>query len=256
MSRKFLVIGDPHAHPDFHNDRADWLAQLIIDEQPDVVVNIGDAADMPSLSSYDKGKRAFHGRSYRADIEAHLDFQERMWAPVKARKKKLPYRVVLEGNHEHRIERALDLSPELTGTIGFNDYDFSSYYNEVVRYDGGTPGVIKMDGILFAHYFITGVSGRPIGGERPAHMLVDKTGTSCVAGHLHTLDYATRTNVAGITRSGLIVGCYQDYVNDWAGKIGNLWRPGIAILNDVENGSFDFEWVGLERIKRAYGTVR
>src|SRR5690606_39106525 len=123
-------------------------------------VNMGDAADMPSLSAYDRGKRSFHGRSYKQDIDAHLDFQDRMWSPVRARKKKLPYRVVLEGNHENRIERALDLSPELKGTIGFEDYDFDSYYDQVVRYDGGTPGIIELNGVLFAHYFITGVSGR------------------------------------------------------------------------------------------------
>lgn len=246
---------DQHAHPDHNNDRADYLSHLIIDVQPDVVVNIGDAADMPSLSNYDKGKRSFQGRSYKADINAHLDFQSRVWDPVRARKKKLPYRVVLEGNHEHRIERALDLSPELTGTIGFGDFDFDTYYNDVIRYDGGTPGVVELDGILFAHYFITGVSGRPIGGERPAHMLLDKTGTSCVAGHLHTFDYAVRHNINGKVRSGLIAGCYQDYDNEWAGNIAHLWRRGVAVLRNVENGDFDLEWWSIARLKKEYGNL-
>lgn len=252
MSKTYVVIGDPHAHPDFNNDRADWLSQLIIDLRPDVVVNIGDQFDMPSLSSYDKGKRDFHLRSYKKDIDAGLEFHERLWKPVKDRKKKMPYRVVLEGNHEHRIERALDLSPEYTGTIGFNEYDFDTYYDRVVRYNGGTPGVVELDGILFAHYFITGVSGRPIGGERPAHMLIDKTGQSCIAGHLHTLDYATRTNVAGRTRSGLVVGCFQDYAAPWAGEINHIWRPGVAVLRDVEEGHFDFQWIGMNSLKKAY----
>lgn len=248
------MVPDPHAHPDFNNDRADWLSKLIIDVRPDVVVNIGDAADMPSLSSYDKGKRSFQGRSYRADINAHLDFQSRMWDPVKRRKKKLPRSVVLEGNHEHRVERALDLSPELTGTIGFNDFDFNSYYDDVVRYDGGTPGVIELDGILFAHYFITGVSGRPIGCERPAHMLLDKTGTSCVAGHLHTFDYAVRNNINGRVRSGLIAGCYHEYNPDWAGNIAHLWRRGVAILRNVENGDFNLQWISIDALRNEYDT--
>jgi hypothetical protein len=248
-------VPDSHSHPDHHNKRADYLAQLIIDERPDVVVHLGDAADMPSLSSYDKGKRSFQGRSYRADINTHLEFQSRMWDPVRARKKKLPHRVVLEGNHEHRVERALDLSPELTGTIGFRDFDFDAYYDDVVRYDGGTPGVIELDGILFAHYFITGVSGRPIGGERPAHMLLDKTGTSCIAGHLHTFDYAVRQNINGRVRSGLIAGCYQDYDSDWAGNISHLWRRGVAVLDNVENGDYDLTWVSIKALERAYGDV-
>lgn len=253
LGKTILCIPDQHAHYEHNNDRADYLAKLIIDIKPDIVLNGGDAADMPSLSSYDKGKRAFAGKSYKADIEAHLDFQERLWAPVRATKKKMPYRVVLEGNHEHRIERALDLSPELAGTIGFNDYDFSSYYHDVVRYEGDTPGVYDLEGILFAHYFITGVSGRPIGGERPGHMLIAKNGTSCVAFHSHTLDFATRKTVKGNVMNGLVAGCYQDYINDWAGNVGKLWRAGVAVLTDVEAGNFDFQWIGIDALKKAYG---
>jgi Calcineurin-like phosphoesterase len=252
MSKTYIIIPDSHAHPDFTNERADWLSKLIIDVKPDVVINIGDQFDMSSLSSYDKGKRDFHGRSYKKDIESGVEFSDRVWGPVKDRKKKLPYRVVLEGNHEHRVERALDLSPELAGTIGFKDYQYDEYYDEVVRYNGSTPGVFELDDILFAHYFITGVSGRPIGGERPAHMLIDKTGQSAIAGHLHTLDYATRTNVAGRTRSGLVCGCYQDYNSPWAGEINHLWRAGIPVLRNVEMGYFDFQWIGLDALRNEY----
>src|SRR5215217_746737 len=127
MSKVHLVIPDPHAHPEYNNDRADWLSKLIIDVRPDVVVNLGDQFDMSSLSGYDKGKRSFHGRSYSNDINSGLDFSERLWEPVRQTKKRLPYRVYLEGNHEHRIEKALDLNPELEGTIGFKDYDLEKY---------------------------------------------------------------------------------------------------------------------------------
>jgi hypothetical protein len=73
MGKTHLVVPDQHAAPGFHNDRADWLGQLIKDIKPDVLINIGDAADMSSLSSYDKGKAQFHGRNYEKDINAHLD---------------------------------------------------------------------------------------------------------------------------------------------------------------------------------------
>lgn len=254
MSKTYLIVPDQHAHPEHDNSRADLLSRLTIDLRPDVVVNMGDAADMTSLSSYDKGKRSFAGKSYKKDIDSHLDFQERWWGPVRATKKKMPYRVILEGNHENRVERALDLSPELAGTIGFDAYAFKDYYHTVVRYDGGTPGIIELDGILFAHYFITGVSGRPIGGERPGHMLLAKNGVSCIAAHTHTFDHAVRTTVQGRTMNGLVVGCYQDYVNDWAGNIGKLWRAGVAVLRNVEDGDYDLQWISLASLKREYGT--
>lgn len=253
MSKTYIILPDQHAVSYHNNDRADWAARLIIDVKPDVVINMGDAADLESLATYEKGKRSFHGKSYRKDLDAHLDFQERLWEPVKRQKKKLPHRVILEGNHENRIERALDLSPELTGTIGFSDLLFDYYYDEIVRYDGGLPGVFKQDGIIFSHFFPTGVSGRPIGGERPAHMLLAKNGMSTIAAHSHTLDFATRRTVADQHMNGLVCGCYQDFINPWAGSIGKFWQAGIPILRNVENGSFDFQWIGIESLRKTYG---
>lgn len=253
MSKTYLVIPDQHAHADFNNDRADWLANLIIDLRPDVVANLGDVFDMPSLSDYDKGKRSFHGRSYKKDIEAGLEFHDRVWGPVRATKKKMPFRFVLEGNHEHRVERALDLSPELSETIGFQDYAFYDYYNEVIRYDGGLPGVFKSDGILFAHFFPTGISGRPMGGISPARMMAQKNKTPCIAGHTHTFDFFSERNISGESLNCLVAGCFQDYTPDWAGPIGRFWQAGVAVLRNVENGSYDFQWISLKSLKDAYG---
>ena len=253
--KTYIVIPDQHAHDEHDNNRADWAGKLIRDIKPDVVVNMGDAIDLPSLSSYDKGKRSFHGRSYKKDLDAHLDFQERLWAPMKRQKKKMPARYVLEGNHEHRVERALDLSPELVETLGFKDFRFDDYYDQVVRYEGGTPGILDLDGILFAHYFITGVSGKPISSEHPAHAHLMKNGCSSVAAHTHLFDYTTRTNIQGKTINAIVAGCYQDYINDWSGNIGKLWRSGIVILRNVEAGDFDLQWVGIDSLKREYADV-
>lgn len=250
-----LVIPDPHAHPNFNNERADYLAKLIIDLKPDVVVNLGDQFDMASLSGYDKGKRSFVGRSYALDISAGLEFSERLWEPVRATKKRLPYRVFLEGNHEHRIEKALDLNPELEGTIGFDDYDLDRYYDAVVRYEGSTPGIVNIDGINYAHYFISGVMGRPISGEHPAYSLVSKLGDSVTAGHLHTTDYCVRTSVDGTKRQGLVAGCYFDYNSDWAGAANNLYWRGVVVKRNVENGMYDPEWISMDQLKKEYGNT-
>lgn len=252
MIDTLMIIPDQHAISSHNNDRALWLGQLIKDTKPEVVINMGDAADMESLSSYDKGTRAFQGKSYKADIDAHLDFQEKLWGPIKKLKKKMPRKIILEGNHEHRIERALDLSQELVGTIGFKDFQFDHFYDEVVRYKGQTPGIFKLEDILFAHFFITGVSGRPMGGEHPAHTLITKNKISSVAAHTHLFDYCTQTNIDGQTHNGLVVGCYQDYINDWSGNIGELWRAGITILRNVEKGDFDVQFIGIETLRKEY----
>jgi 3',5'-cyclic AMP phosphodiesterase CpdA len=247
-----LIIPDIHAHPEHSNERADWLANLINDTRPDVVVNIGDSADMSSLSSYDRGKRSFYGKSYAKDLEAHQDFQERMWGPVRARKKKLPYRVVLEGNHEHRIEKALDMSPELQGTIGFQDFLFDEYYDEVIRYDGNTPGATTIDGVTYAHYFTSGNMGRAIGNEHSAYSLLTKKFVSCTQGHSHTLDFCTRVRQDKVRIMGLVAGSYFDYQSDWAGTSQTNWWKGVIIKHNVNNGTYDPEFISLEQLRKAY----
>lgn len=256
MSKTHLVIPDQHAHPDYSNDRALWLGKLILDLKPDVVINLGDAADMPSMSAYDKGKASFHGRNYGKDIDSHLDFQDKLWHPIRKSKRKQPLKIVLEGNHEHRIKKAINLSPELEGErfgVSFKDLAFSDYYHQTVEYSGTTPGIITVGGVSYAHYFVSGIMGRPVGGEHHAYSLLAKNFTSCTAGHSHTVDWAVRTNTFGQKIMGCVAGVFQDYQSDWAGHCQDLWWSGIVIKRGVENGTYTPEFVSLERLKQVYG---
>lgn len=248
-----LVIPDSHAHYQHDNNRAVWLGQLIHDLRPDVVIHIGDSADMPSLSGYDKGKKSFQGRTYRQDVDTHLDFQERTWEPYRKSHRKLPRRVFCVGNHEHRITRAIEYQPELEGAIGLSDLELPRWYDDVVDYEGGTPGFINIDGIAYAHYFISGVAGRPIGGLHPADSLVSKKHSSATCGHLHMADWSIAKNMYNDWVMGCFVGCYQDYDSDWAGIINKLWWRGIVVKKNVDKGGYDPEFISIDRIKKEYG---
>lgn len=248
-----LVIPDPHAHPDYDNNRADWLGKFILDIKPDVVINLGDMWDFPSLSNFDKGKASFHGRTFKADLEAGLEFDDRLWHPFRKAKKKRPFSVFFEGNHEHRMKKALDLNPsELEGLISFNDLNLNKNYNEVVQYDGQTPGIAEIDGVYYAHYFTSGVMGRPIGGEHPAYSLITKQFTSCTCGHIHVGDWATRTNPHGRRIMGLVAGVYQDYNSPWAGEINKLWHRGVWVKRNVYEGNYEPQFVSIETLKKEY----
>lgn len=256
MSKTHLIIPDAHAHPDFKNDRFEWLGKLILDLKPDVVVNIGDHADMPSLSAYDKGKASFHGRNYSDDIEAALDAHEKTWYPIKKSKKKLPHRIVIEGNHEHRIKKLLEYEPHLSGSrfgVSFSDLDFNSYYDDVVEYEGGSPGIISVDGIDYSHYFVAGISGRPLQSVHHAHALTQKRFTSSTCGHSHLYDYHVSRDSSGRTRMGLVSGVFQDYKNSWAGSSANHWTSGVTIKRNVKDGQYDLEFLSIERLKEEYG---
>lgn len=248
-----LVFGDSHAHPDYSNDRADYLGSLISDVRPDVVIDIGDTADFPSLSSYDKGKRSFVGKSYAKDVEAHNEFQDRVWSRVRRSKRKLPRRIRLIGNHEQRIDRVLDLNPELEGTVGYKSLDLERYYDTVVHYSGSTPGQVTVDGITYAHFFVSGILGRPIFGEHPAFSLLSKNHHSSTQGHSHVFDYCVRS-VGTSKIQGLISGCFQDYDAPWAGQANKLWWRGCFIKRSVDSGSYDLEAVSLSALKKEYGS--
>lgn len=251
-----LIIPDQHADPNHHNNRADWVGRLIADLKPEVVINMGDAADLSSLSTYDRGKASFHGRNYEQDIESHLEFQERLWAPMKRTKKKMPRRIVLEGNHEYRIKRAIELQPELEGErfgVSFKDLEFDRYYDTVVEYEGQTPGIITLDGVSYAHYFVSGIMGRAISGEHHAYSLLAKNYTSCTAAHSHTVDYAVRTNTNGQKIMGCVAGVYQDYRSPWAGHVNDLWWAGVVYKKGVEDGTYSPQFISIDQLKREYG---
>jgi hypothetical protein len=249
-----VIIPDSHAHPSHHNKRYEWLGKLIYDIKPDVVIDIGDFSDVPSLCSYDKGKGSFQDRRYQDDVNCTVDAQEKLWYPYRRGKKRLPRRVKLIGNHEYRVERAIESNKVLLdGTISMKDFQFDRYWDDVVEYDGETPGIIFIDGVAYAHYFTSGVSGRPIGGDNVAAALLGKKFHSCTQGHSHLTDLAYRSDIKGKRMMGLICGCLVDFRQSFAGQSNDDWVKGVWIKHNVSGGVYDPEFISLERLKREYG---
>lgn len=252
-----LVIPDSHANPDYHNERFTWLGKLIVDVRPDVIIDIGDMADMASLCHYDKGTQKAEGRRYVDDIRAYVDANTRIFNEIdklndrlRADKKKLykPRIVKLRGNHEQRIARAADKDPTLFGKISYRDLQDEQFGWEVV--DFLTPIVI--DGVTYCHYFTSGVMGKPIGGISPARTLLNKGSISATQGHVHTFDYSETTRFDGTRIQGLVCGCYVDYPMDYAGQANQMWRSGIVIKRRVHNGTYDMQFISIDEMRDTY----
>jgi hypothetical protein len=245
-SRTHLVVPDSHASPDYNNKRYDLLGKLIVDIKPDVVIDIGDWFDMSSLCSYDRGTKGFEGRRYKKDIEAGIEAQDRMYRWIKRAKKKRPRMVRCLGNHEERINRAIDRDPILEDTIGIQDLESEQYgFKEV--YDFLDP--VEIDGVHYAHYFTTGVMGRPASSARA---LLQRQRVSCTMGHTHTLDYETGGNVGGERHHGLFCGVFQDYTPSFARQSSHLWNRGVVVKRHVSRGDYDIEWISMEQLKAEY----
>lgn len=240
---KLLIIPDSHAHYEYSNERFRALGNLIVEERPEAIVNIGDMADMASLSFYDEGKASFEGRRYHKDIEAVIDAQEELAKPIREYKRKThkPYNPRMDltlGNHEFRIIRATEQDSKLEGTISIKDLKYEDYGWTVHPFQEA----VTIGGIAFAHYFVTGVSGQPISGENIGRTMCMKLHGSAVQGHSHVLDLAERTIISGNRIFGLSCGCYvhPDYNEEWCRATRKLWWRGVIILDDLDgNGYYD-----------------
>ena len=247
------MFGDTHTIPGQDLSRATLLSKLILDVKPDVVINLGDQADMQSLCSYDRGTKNFIGRTYKNDIDASLEFNDRLFGPLKKAKKKLPRFVFIEGNHEERIKRALKIQTELEGTISLDDLELKENYHDVIEYVGSTPGTIGIDGILYSHYFVTGVAGKPSTSLNSGCAYLSKFHRSVTQGHSHLFDYCTKPTADGSRINALTAGCFLDSNLEWAGQANKLWWRGVFIKYNVEDGNYDLEAISLDRLRKEYG---
>lgn len=256
MSKKILVIPDTQCRYDDDFVFLQHIGEYMVTKKPDIVVHLGDFADMPSLSSYDKGKKSFEGRRYKKDIQAAHDAMKVLLDPLhnynlqQRRHKKPAYKprlVMTLGNHENRINRAVDEDPMLDGTISIDDLLYKEFGWEVIPF----LQPIVIEGIAFCHYFTSGVMGRPVG---TAQLMLNKKHMSCIAGHQQGRNIAYGLRADGKEMTAIISGsCYthdEEYLNP---QTNNHWR-GIWMLHDVNDGSFDEMPVSLSYLEKKYGS--
>lgn len=252
--KKHLVIPDTQIKPGVPLDHIKWIANYIVDKQPDRLIIIGDWADMASLSSYDKGTKGYEGRTYDADIEVANDALADLMRPIDAevmrrfRRRQKHWNLekhFFMGNHENRINRTIEVDRMLEKTISTDDLHFSRYGFKVHPFL--KVGVI--DGVAYCHYFTSGVMGRAI---TTARQLLVKGHMSCIAGHQQGKDISWDKRADGTKLVGAIVGsCYlhdEAYLNP---QTNQHWR-GILMLHEVDNGSCDEMPVSLDFLRDKY----
>jgi hypothetical protein len=252
--RKHLVIPDTQLKPGVPTEHLDWMSRYIVEKTPDVIVIIGDWADMPSLSTHDEGTMDAEGREYRLDILAANDGLQKLMAPIKAeterricgrRKRWAPRLIVTLGNHEHRINRYVQRFRIWNGKISTDDILFKQWGFEV--YPFLEP--VEVDGVAYAHYFISGNKGQPISS---AKALLTKKHMSCVAGHKQGFDIATDYKGNGKRITGIINGACYLHDEKFMGPQGNRHFRGLTVLNEVNDGEFDPMPVSLNFLREKY----
>lgn len=253
---RILVIPDTQVKCDVPLDHLTWAGKYAVDKCPDVIIFIGDHWDMPSLSSYDKGKKSFEGRRYTKDIEAGRLGMAYFMAPILEEQERLrrnkwkmwkPRLIFCIGNHEERIARAINSDAMLEGLINYSDFQLEQWDFEVYDF----LEVVCIEGVAFSHFFASGAMGRPV---TSAKALLTKKHMSCVMGHVQDRDIAYGRRADGKGMTALFAGIYYQHDEDYLGSQGNnSWR-GVWMLNDVRDGAFDEMPVSLNYLRMKYGS--
>lgn len=253
-----LVVGDAHAKPGQSLRRFRWLGRAIEHfgrqameaETPFRVIQIGDWFDMPSLSSYDKGKGSAELRRYKADIAAGHD----AYALVREEVSEEVYRYAdlhaLGGNHgEGRCARFMNDEPALIGLLeGPQEVSeaFGWTYTPYLEWR-------LLDGVGYCHYMQNPNSYTAVSGVNVARSLLLKGHRSVTVGHNHRLDTYTTTDAFGNPIQTLSCGCFFEEREAYAGQSNDTWWRGLCLKTNVRAGSYGLVTLPLGEIAERFG---
>jgi hypothetical protein len=246
MSRgiKILCIGDYHAHFSYNNARATAIGQFAAEEQPDVIVQIGDFSDVVSLNTHGT-KLELEGVRWKDDIEATHDALDCLMRPILRRKKKLPRRIITLGNHEHRINRWIQQEPRFEGTMSVHDLGFERFGFDVFPFGRE----VEIAGFDFVHH-LGSQTGRAAAITSPSNG-IKSIGKSTVVGHTHIANHVP-VPLKGRMVHGLDLGCtiHKDmgHDEDWSHPSAHKYRRCVWILDNAADGDADFREIRLSSL--------
>jgi hypothetical protein len=239
LGRMHIVIPDCQIRPGVPLDHLDWVSNYIAEKQPDAVICIGDFADMEALSKYDVGTLRGENKRLKRDLAVAREGMQRL---TQFRSVYEPAMHLTMGNHEERLDRFANEHPYLDEIVGTHMLRYEEFGWTVHPF----LKVVSVDGVDYAHYFVTGESGRPV---TSARALLGRRHRSAVMGHNQKTDIAFQP----VTHQwGLFVGICNLHDEPYLGPQGNLVRRQIVVLHEVEEGRFDPMFVSLRYLEKAY----
>lgn len=247
-------IGDLQCKDEVDLDYCRWIGEDIARTKPDVIINIGDHADMPSLSSYDRGKASHEGRRVHLDIEAAIKGMNLLLKPLwQIQQKELkkfgeiqykPRMILTMGNHEERIERHVNANPELVGLLSTDSLRYKEFGWEV--YDFLVPAMAN--GVAYCHFFANPLTGKPYGGT--IMNVLKNVGESFSMGHVQKFDLFMRyLPASGKRQMALVNGASYSHDEGYKGPQGNHHFRGIVVKRFVADGGYDLELRSLDTLK-------
>lgn len=257
VARRHLVIPDTQIRPGVPIDHITWIAQAIVDYQPDAVIHLGDHWDNPSFSKHDAaGSVAMEGADYQADLEVGNETFDLLGAPMRKevqrqsrnlKRKWDPETHFIMGNHEDRSDRAAREDARLRRTVGTRFMLTPGWKRH--------PYLERLwiDGVCYSHFFQAQNSANAIGGSIDNRL--NKIGESFVQGHMQGFLYGNRVYPTGRVRHGLVAGSSYLHRERYKGNQGNNHFRGIVVLNEVHDGDYCVMPLSLKYLCQRYEGV-
>lgn len=243
LGRMGMVIFDTQVKPGVPLEHLEWIGKYIADKRPDFVVQIGDFADMEALSKYDMGTLRGENKRLKKDLQVARTAMDMLTAPFRDIPGYKPELHLTMGNHEDRLDRFANEHPYLEEVVGTHMLNYEEWGWKVHPF----LKVVTIDGVDFAHYFISGAMGRPVSS---ANAMKNKRTRSSIMGHVQAMDVAFDP----LSHQWFIFGglsCQHDEV--YLGPQGNDHRRQILVMHEVKDGKFDPMFVSLRFLEKSYG---
>lgn len=250
-SYRILAIGDVHDSPKLADkSRLTWIARHAAATKPDKIVQIGDFGDFASCSMHEPaGSIGYaHKPSFRQDIES---LEEALTAIYKEIGSDIPL-VVVEGNHEHRVQRWEEMHPAVEG--GF----YEQLQGVWARYGWrATPfgQWVFIGGVGWTHAPLN-IMGRAYGGKASENAIANDATFSVVYGHTHRSAFKRAPKIGpaqSIEVLNLGSAMPDGYIASYAGTATTGWSYGIFDLEIRSGHIVQFHEIPMTKLMELYG---
>lgn len=243
-----LVVPDAHTAPGQDMTRFTALGKYTNIHKPNNIVFMGDFGNMDSLSAWDNGKEASHGKKYKEDIKACRDAIQFFLVELDSTYKPNVY--FLGGNHdEGRIEKYIENHPQLRGHMDIaEDLRLSEIGFKYIPY----KKYVEIQGTLFTHA-VMNAANTPVSGKSVMSIIASLTAKSIVVGHHHrfeTMSYYRHG--ADDVQQVLLCGLFSEHTDDYADGGANAYSRCICLLTHYAPGRFDTNQISIDRLKAEY----
>lgn len=256
LGPKHLVIPDLQVAPGTPTEHIEWAARYAAEKEPNVIVQLGDWGDMPSLSEWDgDGTLAAEGLSIEEDVKAVRDSVGLFERELRkhSRRSYRPHKHIVFGNHDGaRVTRYLNANPRERGRLSTKHYGFEGHGWQTHKFLQPT----LIHGICYAHYFTVNAQGRETNnkhGQPSAVAQARRMMRTCTAGHRQGLDQAIVHTPTHSIR-GLIAGSFYRHDMGYVSSQGqNVWQ-GIIMCHDIDvrTGFYSIMEVDLRFLERRF----